>query len=605
MKRAATCLFLLVWAISISLGATARAEGPTLYVNEVKVLTLMSSVGSSGPVRRAAVLAEKLNGKSELNLDVETSKRAARVLESGDLLINITKAEAAKYGVSPASLASTWIKQLRNAWSLPPIKVSKASLKMPVRGTEKIEVVGRLARTAPLFIESKDVATVARQGATLVIKSVQAGETVVRIGEGENAREIAVRVLPYAATFPQSHSATVTGSPAAGSSVKGVVEGLLKTGLDGSEGVTFSWSPFNAGALQTGDATTIPVRVKASGPDSFPSEGIVNVRVSNLALAHRREAELWYCNEPENIKKPQSLFMATLETDVPVRLLYHHINDSYQGLFFRVFATNRSNQPASVLIIPGDSKDKNPVLAGVMAADPFFRSWSTGSGEVVTLPPGASLPIAFRRLAPQETSSGLCYLRLLQGGPEALTVTAEAVAPYEIDEKWQAAQRTPTPWREVGTSVDLRPTYASEHSDLIFPTPFKQEEFTYRAGGNFSFFRIGQRPIPRENGKPLDGNFGVIYQIQANAENPTSVPADIELVFEASAGYSGGIFIIDGQFIRLPLLQSKAEARLARFKLEPGASKSISVSTIPLSGSSYPATLVLRPVSALPDLPGR
>jgi hypothetical protein len=286
-------------------------------------------------------------------------------------------------------------------------------------------------------------------------------------------------------------------------------------------------------------------------------------------------------------------------------MLYHHINDSYQGLYLRVFMSNTGTVPANVVIIPGDSKDKNPVLAGVLAADPFFRSWVYGSGEVVTIPPGGTLPIAFRRLAPQETSSGLCYLRLLGGGPSDLTVTTEAVVPYDLDEKWQAALRTPTPWREVGAPTDLAPAYASEHTQVIYPRPFKNEEFTYSAGGNFSFFRIGHKPIARQDqGQALEGNFGVIYNIQAKAENNTDSAADIELVFETSAGYSGGIFLLDGQFIRLPLMQAKAEARLARFRLEPGATKTLNVSTIPLSGSSYPATLVLRPVSTLPDLVG-
>jgi hypothetical protein len=600
--------FVSFWAllfVAISHGATARNEGATLFVNEVKVLTLRASVGKSGPAARAKALASRLDGRSDLSLAIEGNRRSAKLYESGEVLILINKEEAERHGSSPVALANEWLGALRQAWSLPAIKPDKSQVMLPVKGTAGIDVIGRLARTAPLFVENKDVVKVSRIGARLALQATQAGETSIRIGEGEESAEIKIRVLPYAATFPQSFSVTVVGAPAAASSIKSVVEGAVRTRLAVVPGSTATWVIADVNSLQPGQKDTIAVKVKADGPNAYPSEGTVNVTVSNLGLAHRRETELWYCNDPENIKKPQSLFNARLVPDSPVRLLYHHINDSYQGLYIRVFATNKSERPAQVVILPGDSKDKNPVLAGVLAADPFFRSWFSGSGEVVTVAPGGSLPIAFRRLAPQETSSGLCYLRLLSGGPDALTVTAEAVAPYDLDERWQAATRTPTPWREVGASTDLTPSYFSEASEVIFPTPFKQEEFKYTAGGNFSFFRIGHKPIPREGGKSLDGNFGVIYNIQAKAENPTANIADIELVFEASAGYSGGIFLIDGEFVRLPLLQSKAEARLARFKLEPGGSKTISVATIPLSGSSYPATLVLRPVSSLPDLPGR
>ncbi|MEZ0326675.1 MAG: hypothetical protein ACAH95_12300 [Fimbriimonas sp.] len=600
------CLFLLLACASASYAATARAEGGTLFVNEVRVLTLRATVGKAGPKARAAALARHLDKRTEIDLSIQTTRQSAKIYESGEVLILINKAEASSHDETPASLASAWIANLRAAWVLPPIKLSNSSVTLPLKGVKTIDIVGRAARTAPMFIDTKDVAKVTRLGATLTIKPVGLGESTLTIGEGNEAREIRIRVLPYAAPFPQTYGATVVGAPASASSMKSVVEGVLKTRLQGVQGVEWDWTSVDPSALSTGQKTTLPIRVKASSPNAFPSEGIVNVVVTNLGLALKRETELWYCNDPENVKKPQSLFMARLQPNTPVRMLYHHINDSYQGLLLRVFMSNNSDKPAQVVIIPGDSKDKNPVLAGVLAADPFFRSWVYGSGEVVTIPPGGNLPIAFRRLAPQETSSGLCYLRLLPGGPENLTVTTEAVVPYDLDAKWQAALRTPTPWREVGAPSDVSPAYPSEHSVVIYPSPFKDEQFTYNAGGNYSFFRIGQRPIARQDkGQALDGNFGVIYNIQAKALNNTGSAADIELVFETSAGYSGGIFLLDGQFIRLPLMQAKAEARLARFRLEPGGSKTINVSTIPLSGSSYPATLVLRPVSTLPDLPGK
>ncbi len=604
MIRPAFLLLLLACAAA-SYGATARADGATLFVNEMRVLTLRATVGDSNPKTRAATLAKVLNNRSEINLTVQTTAQSAKVFESGSVLILINKAEAAAHATSTARLASTWIESLRAAWSLPPVKLSASAVTLPTKGTATVDIVGRDARTAPMFIDSKEVVSVTRSGAKLTIKPVAVGETTLTVGEAEDARDIKIRVLPYAATFPQTHSATVVGSPASESSIKSVVEGILKTRIQGVTGAQWKWTGIDTKALSAGQKVTIPIRVKASANNAFASEGIVNVSVSNLGLAHKRETALWYCNDPENVKKPQSLFMAQLQENEPVRMLYHHINDSFQGLFLQVFIANKSDKTASVVVIPGDSKDKNPVLAGVLAADPFFRSWVHGSGEVVSIPPGATLPISFRRLAPQETSSGLCYLRLLPGGPQTLTVTTEAVLPYELNESWQAALRTPTPWREVGIPPNIGASFSSEHTQVIYPSPFKDEEFTYSVGGNFSFFRIGHRPIARQDkGQALEGNFGVIYNIQAKAENKTAVAANIELVFETSAGYSGGIFLLDEQFIRLPLMQAKAEVRLARFRLEPGATKTINLSTIPLSGSSYPATLVLRPVSTLPDLTG-
>src|SRR6185503_10020081 len=98
-----------------------------------------------------------------------------------------------------------------------------------------------------------------------------------------------------------------------------------------------------------------------------------------------------------------------------------------------------------------------------------------------------------------------------------------------------------------------------------------------------------------QNGS-LDGNFGVLYKIDVGAQNQTFVGSDLEVVFEASAGYSGALFILNGGLMRTPLLQPKTTARILRMRLEPGQSKRFDLYTMPLSGSSYPATVILRPV---------
>ncbi|CAN5437309.1 hypothetical protein BH11ARM1_BH11ARM1_07850 [soil metagenome] len=595
--------FLVLLIAACSFASNVGSNGGTLIVNEVSVLTLRATISGSGPAARAKILAAKLNGQASLDLQLVSSKSATKLYGNGDLLIMISKAEGNAHGTSPKALGAAWLIALRNAWNLPPLKLSKTTVLLPIGGSATITAVGSDARTASWSTENPDVVSVVRTGANLKFFANQVGDTTVTVGSADSPQTVTVRVMPYAAKFPQSFTATVVGDPASASTVKGAIDGILNTRLQSAPDAKVSWATVTVPSVGPGERKSLTVRVEASSPNSFPATGVVNITVSNIAISLRKENELWYCNEPENIQRPQALFSGTLKADDPVRMLYHHINDSPQGLFFRILIQNTSSLPASLILIPGDSKDRNPVLAGIMAADPFFRSWLTGSAEVVSIPPGTAIPLAFRRLAPQETSSGLCYLRLLPGGAKQLSISAEAVNPFELDTKWQAAQRTPTPWREVAPSQSLTPTYLTSDSDLIYPQPFKNEEFGYKAGGNFGFFRIGQIPIKRRDpGKALDGNFGVIYNITGRAENPTQFPADIELVFETSAGYSGGLFQIDGEVVRLPLMASKAEVRLKRFRLEPGDSKSISITTIPLSGSSYPATLVLRPVSSMPDL---
>ena len=149
--------------------------------------------------------------------------------------------------------------------------------------------------------------------------------------------------------------------------------------------------------------------------------------------------------------------------------------------------------------------------------------------------------------------------------------------------------------RPIG-EFDQAPFELSLH---VYPNPYKSELMTYRVGGRYAFLRLGQSPIQRlDSDGALDGNFGVIYNIRGKVSNPTSVATDVELVFEASGGYTGGLFVVNGSYVKTPLLQPKAEYRIIRIRLVPGAERYLNITTLPLSGGSYPATLTLRPVQS-------
>jgi hypothetical protein len=108
--------------------------------------------------------------------------------------------------------------------------------------------------------------------------------------------------------------------------------------------------------------------------------------------------------------------------------------------------------------------------------------------------------------------------------------------------------------------------------------------------------RIGQKAIGNAaEGSKLDGNFGVSYVVNAVIENPLEAAAKIEIVYEASAGYSAGVFLVDRKPVSYDRIKAKEEKRLAVFTLKPGEKREVRIDTIPLSGSSYPATLTIRP----------
>ena len=274
------------------------------------------------------------------------------------------------------------------------------------------------------------------------------------------------------------------------------------------------------------------------------------------------------------------------------------MNGTVNTLFLRVQAVNESDKPARVALTPGDgTPDRNPVKAGLEAAGQYMKGFVTGSAEIVTIPPHGSMPICLRRLGQNETGSGLCSIRLVDG-PDTLLVRTDAFPPFPLDERWTAALFSSTPWREVGsnamTDYDRAPMEASLH---IYPTPYKTETVDYEVGGRFGFVRLGQRPIQRADlGGGLDGNFGVMYTIKTKLENPTASATDVEVVFEASAGYAGGLFVVNGRTVTIPQLSPKTEGQVMRIRLAPGQVSNFDILTLPLSGSAYPATLTIRPV---------
>ncbi|HWA81884.1 MAG TPA: hypothetical protein VG820_00510 [Fimbriimonadaceae bacterium] len=590
----------LLAAATCASAASVRANGSSIYVNEVEVVKIRASAAGRSPAERAAYLAPLLAADlAKGGVRIAAAGKECRIVVGGKPWMLVTRDEAKAAGTTPKALAGAWSAAIASAAALPPLKLSVRQVKAPVGGSRSVSLVGSQVQNSTVRSSDEKIFKVVRTGATVAIEGVSPGSGQAQIAAGANATTLDVTVQPVAAYFPQSLTAYVTGTPATRDMVAGALVASVNSDLKTVDGAQAGFAPPSVTEIGTGESRCYAVRVKVSGPMAFPSEGVVNVTVKNSPIGYREETELWYSNNPEPVKKPMRLFVGGLKAGQPVRMLYHHINRTGSTLIMNVEAINNTNTPARMLIIPGDAEPaQNPVVAGFEAADRFVRSWSKYSGEIVDIPPYSILPISLRRMRRNDTVSGLCYLRLLEGGPQELIVRAEARSPSVVDHKWKAAMASATPWRIAGTKPigDLAsvPMPDSVH---IYPNPFKEEDVDYTVGGPFGFVRIGQTPIARQDNQgALDGNFGVLYTITANIQNKTANPADVEVVYEASAGYGGAVFLIDGSVRKTPMLQPKEETRLSRFRLEPYSSKSLKILTVPLSGSAYPCTITIRPV---------
>jgi len=583
-----------LWAIVASAFAYhVRVQGATVYVNEQLIVTLRGGRNNE----RAQVVGNsfrKLTNSSKLSL-AKVDKYTFNIMDGERVVLTATRAEAKAQGMTPDVLAKAWLDRLQRAVTASPLGISTDKLVIPEGGSGTIKVFGWRSGEAKISLDSSQVASVARKGENLRITAKSLGEVIITLQVDDLIKTAKVSVLPAAAKFPQSFVVSVTGDPANADTVRSAVEGALWTRIQTLPTAQYTFKMPDIGSLGQDQSRSYTIPVRATSAEAFDAEGNVVVTVRNEPIGYRAESELWYCNHPENVEKPGNLFVGRLDTGKAVRMLYHHINQSPAGLIVQVNAINESDRPARVLLIPGDSKpDKNPVLAGLVAGDQLLRNWVRFSGEVVTIPPRSSIPVAMRRIAPQETMSGLCYLMLVDG-PSNLSVRADAVPSFDGGGRMMAAIQTPFPWRRLAPAPLTTNLAELPLSPYVYPWPFKNENVDFSVGGRHGFIRIGQKPIAGATGGQLDGNFGVFYAIEANCENPGGEEAEVEVVFEASAGYSGALFIMNGEVLRTPLLQPKEEALITKFKLASGEKKKLQLMTVPLSGSSYPATIVIRP----------
>lgn len=599
--------WLTIWLwmiVSVCFGqVVVRTEGANVFVNGVNVVSFKTAsvygLSAEGRATEFGLAVEGLPYFGEVKL--RKVGKTHVVFAGGKRLVTITAAEAKAHGSTTAALGMSWSRKLRQAFLVPPLQVDTSPMLLPVPSTRTVKVSG--SEFAEAIVESSDPAVVSVQktatGLTLAVNSP--GNATIRVYSTDADKSFEVTAQPYAALLPQTVAATVNGSPASGATIIGAVEGAIRTQLNRLPGSNVEISPTDVSSLADGQARTVPVKVRIFAPDAIERVGTVNVIVRNASLPYRKESELWYCNYPENVQSAGNLFAANLKINQPARMLYHHINESGSPLFIRIQAVNDSDIPARVVVMPGDGEpDKNPVRVGLRAASQYFRALTTGSGEVITIPPRSTLPISIRRLAPKETMSGLCGLRLIDG-PTSVLVRTDAWPPFPLEPRWVAATNSPTPWRFVGCNpINEYDSSRFEISKHVYPNPFKTADVRYEVGKRFGFFKIGERPISGEDQRRvLDGNFGVVYNIRADISNPTPEPADIEIVFEASAGYSGCLFLVDGAYKESPLLQPKAEYRVERVTIPPGGFKRIELVTIPLSGSSYPSMISIRPFQVL------
>ena len=571
---------------------TIQVESETKYRRVTKRVTEMVS-------KR---VTRRVNGKRKritIKVPKTTRKRVreayqveseARLLAAGVVIAIAGSSDAKASGVAkPSDLAKRWESALVAALKLPGLTVGTESLVIPP-GVTKVLKIGGVAK-GPLEIgrakgEQSPVSAVVT-GGTVTVRSGDLGKDIITLRRGGAEVLVTVSVLPYAAKLVDPAPVEVTGSGPTGDRLGTLVSLNGLSALKPTPGalVTLVNPVQPVRSPRLGKNLKTEVMVEARGKDMIPVRVGINVPVVHRSLIAGPSEHLLFSNNPENVISYGQLYHARLRTGGN-RVVFHHQNDLKNSFVGVVELINDSDDPCQVVWIGGEPGPMvDPVYVGFQAVSQHWGNLMNRNGLVVTVPPKSRLPLLMPQVKSTYTVSGIMELRTIAGPEPIIRITA---AKSRQDAGISTALM-PVPVTDAILSSVMKPVA------YVYPNPNKQVKARHVVGKGYAFIKIGNKPITGIEGTPpLLGNYGVVYDIEVEVENPHPHSSNVDFVFEPTAGLTGFVFTVDGRKVEQARTNQPAEPRLARIRLAPYEVRKVRVRTIPLSGSNYPVQLTVK-----------
>ncbi|MER3474056.1 MAG: hypothetical protein C4335_08490 [Armatimonadota bacterium] len=603
-------LFMTVLSAHAQIPPRVEVRGSSLIVNRATAIHIRVSNGALPPERRAQIAGERLRsaiaqGLRAGHVGVKGNRRRAEVTIGGNLLLYATRADARAVGTTPLRLAQTWASSLRHCLSIPPLSLSTSQLLVPLGESRLVRVNSWLEGTAvvaPTGTPDDGVTdpAVIGDGRTVRVTGRAVGTEKVLVSVGEISVPLTVTVRKYAGLVSPVEPVQVTGTSLPSSFIEQVVESAINRSAQLEPGAQVQIaSPIRLGSIpDVGQSTTASAIVRASGSGYIPREQEVKLTVANRPLVFNEPVLLMVSNDPERVQKAQTLFVGEVGEGQGARLLYHHMNGMVQDGLLQIELLNPSDAVRTVHLTGAASTPmRDTVRVGYIAGELFLKALTYNIGQLVTVPPQSKLVLLAQKVRPLDTASGVLQVRVLSAEG------SKADTPCVLKVALQTFQNQPLPL--MGTTmawgfVPPRPLSAEErrqvaNNDHIYPTSVKVLTATYVVGQRWQFIRIGEQAVQNHTRqRKLDGNYGVIYELRLELANPTDKVRDVEMAFEPSGGEAGGVFAIGGDIRGVPRIFPPNEFSITRVRLQPNQKRTITIRTMPLAGSNYPATLMVR-----------
>jgi hypothetical protein len=452
------------------------------------------------------------------------------------------------------------------------------SLAVPVGETRSVGLRGTARGEISARTDEPQIATARANGGTVQVRGVNPGRTVIRVGRGDRETAFTVWVKKLAGRMGPVEAPGVTGmtSPATLVRKAALEAAVAAVQREPGASVQLSGPVEGARALSQGESTQVTVPLSITGPALFPVKAVARVQVNNVRLEEERATTLLYSNDPESVKEHGILYQGIVRDDGPGRLLYHHQNRTGQPFMFQLDLLNPNAEPVDVQIIEGEAGPfVDPIQVGHRAAQRYLAAAMQDLGYIARIPAGGSRTIHAVSVPDEDTVSGLYGLRIVAGN--SLVAQVSAVG----------ARYTPT----IRTGL----VDAARSEPHTYSVTQKDEKYIYKCGEQWTFMPLGRKAILSDGKqRTLFGNYGVIYNLSVEISNPTDTMRTVSVVLSPDAGWARGVFVIEGKLVESPQIAPPSEAVLYTVQLAPQETRKLSIQGIPVGGSNYPVSLVVR-----------
>ncbi|MBF6594354.1 MAG: hypothetical protein IVW51_07900 [Thermaceae bacterium] len=298
--------------------------------------------------------------------------------------------------------------------------------------------------------------------------------------------------------------------------------------------------------------------------------GATTLTLSQVPAPNSHATQLLLSNDPENISATRGLFHYQFGANAGIRLVYHHKNTASTPLELHLRLSNPSQEEVWVWVSDawaGPVADE--IYAGHIATKRWLELYWGRVGQLVELLPGSQLELSQVVMGSKQVVSGLLEAIVTQGPSAVLDVYAKA--PGEDEPPLETYSNGPV--YRLG-SLETR------------------VQRSYTAGSSLQL-SLGEGTFQAGNGKKIRGSWGQLYTYTLELNNPSKVVHSVGLQLTADGGAARGMVWLEGQPIELPLLRPGDSFKLGQFTLPPGAQQTVTLSTLPASGSNYPLRLLL------------